>query len=482
MTCFDSEVLIDAMDNLYKSDIKGKLYRLIYELNKNNQIQIKTSVGTTSNFKTGENVTQGSVGGGLISSINLDIPIRTFFKESVHEVKYGDIMMGPIIYQDDLARLASNVVDAQAGIDKVETCMETKMLDLHDEKSCFLVVGKGKVLKQVKNELQMSPLNLYGKPMKQKKQEKYLGDLLHCDGLAASVKATVEARAAALKSGAVEVRAIIEDCRSNCLGGLEVGLEVYELAYIPALLNNAQSWIEIDKTTLDKLEDLQCNFLRILLSTPASTPRAALVWDCGTLRMKFRVMEKKLIFLHHIISQSDDSLAHQILYEQWNNNWPGLVQECNQFIEQLNILDPFEVNLSKNEWKKIVKEAISKANSDELKDEITNKYKKLKKSELEGEDFGRKEYIKNLNLHQARTKFKFRSSMTQHVKMNQKNNKEYAEEMWKCNECGMQDTNAHLLWCEGYASLREGKDLGCDKQLCNYLQRIFLDRSDKISE
>jgi ABC-type amino acid transport substrate-binding protein len=98
-------------------------------------------------------------------------------------------------------------------------------------------------------------------------------------------------------------------------------------------------------------------------------------------------MEKKLIFLHYIISQSDDSLAHQILYEQWNNNWPGLVQECNQFIEQLNILDPFKVNLSKNEWKKMVKEAISKANSDELKDEITNKYKKLKKSELEGEDF-----------------------------------------------------------------------------------------------
>ena len=134
----DSDVLIDAMDNLYKSDIKGKLYRLIYELNKNNLIQIKTSVGTTSNFQTGKNVTQGSVGGGLISSINLDIPIRTFFKESLHEVKYGDIMMGPIIYQDDLARLAGNVVDAQAGIDKVEACMETKMLDLHDEKSCFL--------------------------------------------------------------------------------------------------------------------------------------------------------------------------------------------------------------------------------------------------------------------------------------------------------------------------------------------------------
>jgi hypothetical protein len=58
---FDSEVLVDAMDKLYKSGIKGKLYRLIYHLNKNNLIQIKTPVGVTEGFKTGENVTQGSV-------------------------------------------------------------------------------------------------------------------------------------------------------------------------------------------------------------------------------------------------------------------------------------------------------------------------------------------------------------------------------------------------------------------------------------
>ena len=31
---FDSEVLIDAKDNLFKIGIRGKLYKLIYELNK----------------------------------------------------------------------------------------------------------------------------------------------------------------------------------------------------------------------------------------------------------------------------------------------------------------------------------------------------------------------------------------------------------------------------------------------------------------
>ena len=123
LNCFDlekyldSEVLIDAMDNLYKCEVKGKLYRLIYLLNKNNLIKIKTPVGITNEFQTGENVTQGSVGGGLISSINLDILMRHFFSESEYEVNYGNVQMGPIIYQDDLTRLAtSGVVHRQGSV------------------------------------------------------------------------------------------------------------------------------------------------------------------------------------------------------------------------------------------------------------------------------------------------------------------------------------------------------------------------------
>ena len=135
--------------------------------------------------------------------------------------------------------------------------METKLLDLHEDKSCYILFGKGKNMKAIKDELLCTPLTLYGKPMVKKKKEKYLGDFLHCGGLSASVKATVDARAGSLKSGTVEVRAIVEDCRSSCLGGITVGLEILELTYIPAVLNNAQTWLEIDKGTMNKLEDLQ---------------------------------------------------------------------------------------------------------------------------------------------------------------------------------------------------------------------------------
>ena len=41
---FNSESLKDAMNSLYNYGVKGKLYDLIFELNKSTQIQVKTSV------------------------------------------------------------------------------------------------------------------------------------------------------------------------------------------------------------------------------------------------------------------------------------------------------------------------------------------------------------------------------------------------------------------------------------------------------
>ena len=128
----------------------------------------------------------------------------------------------------------------------------------------------------------------------------------------------------------------------------------------------------------------------------------------------------------------------------------------------------------------MVKSAVIKANSNELKHEIEEKYKKLKKSDLVNEEFDRKDYLKKLNIQQARTMFKFRCSLTQHVKMNQKSNEQYVEALWRYEECGLQDTNSHLLWCTGYESLREGKDLECDRHLCDYLHKIFIVRTEKL--
>ena len=112
---FDSENLRDAMNTLYDSNIKGKIYRLMYELNSSSMIRVKTGCGTTDRISTGENVAQGSISGALISSLNLDFSVTRDFKESTQEISYHHLPLSPMIFQDDCNRCATTAAGAHAG-------------------------------------------------------------------------------------------------------------------------------------------------------------------------------------------------------------------------------------------------------------------------------------------------------------------------------------------------------------------------------
>ena len=68
---FDKEVLRDGMDALYKAKVNRKLYKLWFNLNEKTRIQVQTAVGLTEEKDTGETLGQGSLGGAIVSSVNL---------------------------------------------------------------------------------------------------------------------------------------------------------------------------------------------------------------------------------------------------------------------------------------------------------------------------------------------------------------------------------------------------------------------------
>ena len=109
-----------------------------------------------------------------------------------------------------------------------------------------------------------------------KEQDTYLGDILHESGLSKSVKVTVDKRYGRAYSAILEVASILEDFRIDSIGGLRVGLEIFELAIVPSLLNNSDTWVEIDKETEKKLDNLQNIMFRSLFAVPSSTPKTIL--------------------------------------------------------------------------------------------------------------------------------------------------------------------------------------------------------------
>ena len=106
---FDKESLRDTMDTLFQAGIQGKLYRLWFEMNRNTKIKVKTAVGMSEVEATGENVAQGSIGGALASSANLDRTLNMFFQGSDGEISYDDIRLNPITFQDDTAHFITDV-------------------------------------------------------------------------------------------------------------------------------------------------------------------------------------------------------------------------------------------------------------------------------------------------------------------------------------------------------------------------------------
>ena len=129
------------------------------------------------------------------------------------------------------------------------------------------------------------------------------------------------------------------------------------------------------------------------------------------------------------------------------------------------------VKIKVKQFKKIVKRKIMEANERELK---LNMIKSSKSDEIMNDTFGLKAYFKELNVEEARTKFKLRTNMIK-TKFNYKNDRKNNYDNWACDSCESAiDSQSHVLWCPAYEKLRAGKNLQSDKDLVHYYAEVLL--------
>ena len=486
---FDRENLMDCMNELYKSGVKGKLYRLLYNMNKNTRICVQTPVGVTEEEDTGEGVGQGTLEGAIVSAVNLDSGVNEFFHDSEYEISYGKVPLQPILYQDDVARMSLDLESAQMGNNKMEAMAETKLLNYNLDKSCFLLVGKEKARNVMQQQLNSQPLTLCGQNMKQETSAKYLGEWISCHGLSDSVDVTVKKRKGLTTLAIYEIRAVIEDCRSWVCGGLKAGIDIWELAVLPKLLFNSGCWMDISKNTIQELEELQLKFYRCLFAVGSGCPIPSLYWETGGILIKNRILHSKLLLLHHVATLGEDTLAREIFEVQQELNLPGLHLECRNFLVKTGVTDI--KNFTSTQWKKFVKTEVLKANMVDILNQMRKPYKKISHSDHVQEEFQLQPYLETLSIPDARLKFKLKTGMTPTVRMNFPSDTDFARKLWTCPGCsddkaeyatveGMRDTQAHILSCPGYEDLREDKDLSSDKDLVGYFRLVMNRRLDTV--
>jgi hypothetical protein len=465
---FDKEVLTDVMDTLHGLGVDMKAYRTWSKLNKNTTIRVKTGVGYTEWSDEGAMIGQGTGGGALVSQANLDRGVVEVFKESEDEIAYGEVRMLPVMFQDDIMRGVDSVLAARAGNVKVDSVINSKQLKLNQDKTCYILFGRKKEVEMARKEIEGSPIMCGNFVTKEKVMDKWLGDIFHQGGLAASVHATIEDRKAKVKGACYEAAAIIEDWRAQVAGGFMGALDLFELAILPTLLYNAETWVGIQEDTITGLENLQLFFLRLVLRVPISTPKVALRSETGMLSMKMRIWKKKILFIHHVRNLDDKDLAKQVWREQHYQGWPGLAREVKGICEDLGINDVNNTNYSKAELRRIVGQACKSKDKEDMMKEMEGK---SKVENLAAEGFEAKGYLQAKPISQARELFRIRTSMTKGFKANFSNQ---SNGDTKCEGCGSnKDNESHAMVCTSYADLRLGLDLKNDEDLVKYFRNIL---------
>ena len=83
------------------------------------------------------------------------------------------------------------------------------------------------------------------------------------------------------------IRAIVEDCRANTLGGILLAFQLFETWLIPRLLAGAEVWYPLPKKALKAVNDLCNKFLKVTLGLGMRGNHiGAMYWFTKTMTME----------------------------------------------------------------------------------------------------------------------------------------------------------------------------------------------------
>jgi len=461
---FDKEPLRDIMNVLREwAKIDNKCYRLWYRLNENTRISVRTSVGESKCAVCPDTIGQGLEGSALVSSCSIGTAIQETFKNEF-STWIGNLGLCCLIFQDDIGKLNDTLKEVREGCNKIDETLKSKLLSLNYDKSKFVIIGSAKARAEMENILKQDPIKMGNVIIEQAMMEKYLGDLIHQLGCARSIQETIKDRIRKLKTTCDEIIKTSESPWMGSLRNSETPFKLFEARVIPSLLNNSESWIDIQNGHIKDLQDFQDEFIRRVLHLPGQTTKAIINWDIGMMPMKWRIAGKKLQYMRKIQLKEDDNITKRALQQEVETGTKGLAHECMVLANELGLQNVMHGNTSKE----LIKRTIAKKIKEEAWNAMEDSKKVRDRLTFNPED---NNYIKCLSLPLTRVWFRYRARAIPKVKGNHKQ----SHSDMSCNLCTSKEemSQEHLEICEGTEHERRGLDMGTWRGLLDFWRRMM---------
>uniref|UniRef100_A0A3B5QMN0 Reverse transcriptase domain-containing protein n=1 Tax=Xiphophorus maculatus TaxID=8083 RepID=A0A3B5QMN0_XIPMA len=297
-----------AYDSLWKEGllikmkqmgIGGRMYNWIANFLLDRKIRVKIGNDYSKEFNVENGIPQGSA----ISPILFNIMINDIFYDTDKCIKSALYADDGVIWMKgkNIKYVVGNIKKA---ISKVEKWSYEWGFKLSASKSCYMVVTK-------KRNINIETITLYGQTLERVTEYKYLGLWLdstyswktHLDNLETKYKKVINLlKAVAGNNWGADRQSLLSIYRALMRSIIDYGSIIYGAAA---------------KTSLQKIDRLQCRALRICTGAAKTTPINALLIETGETPLEMRRIKLALAYWMKIKSNKDDNVNSIILQNCW---------------------------------------------------------------------------------------------------------------------------------------------------------------------
>ena len=174
-----------------------------------------------------------------------------------------------------------------------------------------------------------------------------------------------------VQRGAGAIKQVIQMLEELTLGDyyFEGAIILRASLFLSSLISNSEAWVNLTKKNVTDLEKVDEQLLRKILSAHPKTPTELLYLELGAIPVRFKLMSRRINYLWYLIHDEEGSLLKNFFEAQCEQPTRGdWVSTVKQDLAVLDIKTSFEeiANISKEAFKKLVKDKVQKAALDYL--------------------------------------------------------------------------------------------------------------------
>ena len=394
---FDSIWVEDSLNEMYDTineENRNEKLALVYLMNKENHLGIRTSFGLTSRKNVPDICQQGGIFGPTLCSVSVDSLGRKCIALRKELYQYrSQVNILPLTYIDDVEGGAKCGEESKNLNRFITSEIEAKNLRFNEgskerKGKCFQMhVGKDKD--------KCLSLKVHTTNMIDSSEIVYLGEIISADA-----KNTKN-----VKNRTSKGLGLVTDIMDT-LDNLKLGPFYFETAVmlrnailINGMANNIEVWHNVTKSEVKELETVD----RLLLSNifgklPRSMPRECFYLELGLEELGTILKKRRIMYFQDVVSRKKKDMLYRFLMIQWHGNKKGdFMEMVREDLEDFSLPKElsFYENFDRNKFKNIVK---NQAKSYSLNKLLKDKNSHSKMKHLLYKSLKMQPYLKDKNL------------------------------------------------------------------------------------